>query len=658
MNKNITNIISNNNRFSLDDKIRIYKSFKISIIFIFALFIVLYMKKGEIPLIKKNNDHYLITSKNFTKDKLIFNLINHKSYYNHQFNLVQIYFKIQVFDSLQKLILPSDLTLNYNLHILCFIKINNTININSMAAIEEDKYFTCNEFFYLNEMIELGIIIYEIDNNHNIKKDYSIFNLGQIHLNSDFGNKNFKYLKNKDDYSSFPFETKNEKNMKKMEKLKKLYISKPLYGLKRNFIKKQNQWDFLNIYNEYFCFCVGFNCLNIEITKQCKYYFYLYLIDINSNIYKKTHYLLMDFIFKKYSSDDVYPIFEGMINHNLNAHYLTEKEEIYDKYCHQNNHCDLVIYANEKNYKINDEFLEKHFTLILKLKLVLSSVGVDINYINNLFYNIDYITYICIGHGVSYFKDYLYKQYYGPQNFDKILIPNSDILTSQAIHYGWKDQDIIKFNLPRWEKYNIENKSLNANSKVDSNSIFVMFTWRELKRRKKISYHYINNIINLLKNDQLINNLSKKNLTLYFTLHHQLFKYKNKFEKMNNVKYIEEDNIAECLSKTNLIVTDFSSIIFDMIYRRKPYIIYIPDLNDSKIKKIYNSHSYNVINKFKTNKYQFENVNFDINSTINKINYYIDNDFKLDDKLKEFYNKFNLKKGNIIDGFIKYILTF
>ena len=95
-----------------------------------------------------------------------------------------------------------------------------------------------------------------------------------------------------------------------------------------------------------------------------------------------------------------------------------------------------------------------------------------------------------------------------------------------------------------------------------------------------------------------------------------------------------------------------------MIYRRKPYIIYIPDLNESKIKKIYNSHSYNVINKFKINKYQFENVNFDINSTINKINYYIDNDFKLDDKLKEFYNKFNLKKGNIIDGFIKYILTF
>ena len=655
MKKNFANIISNDKRLPAVDKIKINKSIKISIIFIFSLFLVLYIKK-EMKDIKNTNDHYLIASKIFTKDKLIFNLTNHKIYYDYQFNLVHIYFKIQIFGSLKKPVLPSDLTLNYNLHILCFIKINNTININSLAAIEEDKYFTCNEFFYLNEIIEHGIIIYEIDNNHNIKKDYTIFNFGNIYLNSNFVNEHFKYLKNNNDYSSLSFETKDKNNLKKMEKLKSLYISKPIFELKRNFKKKKNQWDFLNIYNKYFCFCIGFNCLNTKISEQCKYYFYLYLIDINNDIYKKTDYLLMDFIFKKYTSDDVYPIFQGMINQNLNAHYLTEKEEIYDKYCHQNNSCDLVIYANEKNYKINDDFLEKHFTLILRLKLVLNSVGVDINFINNLFYNIDYITYICIGHGISYFKDYLYKKYYGPQNFDKLLIPNSDILISQAIHYGWKKEDIIKFNLPRWEKYNVESISLNEYSKIEANSIFIMFTWRELKRRKKISHFYINNIMNLLKNDQLINNLSKKNLTLYFTLHHQLYKYKNKFEKMSNVKYIEEDNIAECLSKTNLIVTDFSSIIFDMIYRRKPYIIYIPDLNDSKINKIYNRHSYDIINKFKTNEYKFENVNFDINSTINKINYYIHNDFKLDDKLIEFYNKFNFKKGNIIDGFIKYIL--
>ena len=35
-----------------------------------------------------------------------------------------------------------------------------------------------------------------------------------------------------------------------------------------------------------------------------------------------------------------------------------------------------------------------------------------ITQINNLFYNIEYITYICLGHGVSYLKDILYQDYY------------------------------------------------------------------------------------------------------------------------------------------------------------------------------------------------------------------------------------------------------
>ena len=97
----------------------------------------------------------------------------------------------------------------------------------------------------------------------------------------------------------------------------------------------------------------------------------------------------MDFILKKYSSDDVYPIFEKMINKKLNAHYLTAKEEIFTNYCLNKKMCDSIILVKENEYKINDNFLERHFTLILKLRQVLSSVGVDINYINN--YRIYYL---------------------------------------------------------------------------------------------------------------------------------------------------------------------------------------------------------------------------------------------------------------------------
>ena len=67
------------------------------------------------------------------------------------------------------------------------------------------------------------------------------------------------------------------------------------------------------------------------------------------------------------------------------------------------------------------------------------------------------------------------------------------------------------------------------------------------------------------------------------------------FDNHSNIKYIEEKDIADCLTKTNLLITDYSSIIFDMIYRRKPYIIFIPDANDPMIKNIYSERCYNVI---------------------------------------------------------------
>ena len=101
-----------------------------------------------------------------------------------------------------------------------------------------------------------------------------------------------------------------------------------------------------------------------------------------------------------------------------------------------------------------------------------------------------------------------------------------------------------------------------------------MFTWREIKKRRKISRYYIHNILDLINNKQIINNLRMHNLTLYMSLHHKLHKlhkFKNQFKTMKNIKYIYEKDISECLSKTQLVVTDYSSIIFDMIYRRKPY---------------------------------------------------------------------------------------
>ena len=107
-------------------------------------------------------------------------------------------------------------------------------------------------------------------------------------------------------------------------------------------------------------------------------------------------------------------------------------------------------------------------------------------------------------------------------------------------------------------------------------------------------------------------------------------------------------------SKTNLIVSDFSSVIFDLIYRRKPFVIYIPDLEDPKIKDLYIKDYYDLIESIKNGTIEFENKCFSINETINKIIYYINNNFSLEKNLEKFYNDFNFK-GKNINKFINYL---
>ena len=138
-----------------------------------------------------------------------------------------------------------------------------------------------------------------------------------------------------------------------------------------------------------------------------------------------------------------------------------------------------------------------------------------------------------------------------------------------------------------------------------------MFTWRALLNNKK-NNDYFNNIMELINNKILINELKKNNIGLYFTFHHQItqlafLKSINKY-----ITFINENEISNIICKSNLYVTDFSSIIFDFIYRQKPFIIFIPDSDYIKNKNYYNENYYKLINDLKENVIQFENKFFNV----------------------------------------------
>lgn len=608
-----------------------------------------------------NNKFYNFNYLNFGDNKIYyFKIINIRYSYSLKNKIGKIEYYIGFYDEKTKLIYPPDITFNNNLSLICNLQIkNDNISIDSLAGIKKNKYFNCIEYFNINEEIKFGIKIYDIIKNvaynYTILFTDKIFNYNTIKFRVDII---FDFLIINNNYVSL---LKYINNNKQSNKLKSSYIKYPLQSLKRNIILKGNTWKFENRFGDYFCFCNGKNCLKSKIDQNCKFHFYIYLIDNNRDLYLKTDYLFVDLIFSELSSDDVFPVFQKMKEQNYAVHYITEKINIYKQYCNKNSKCLTIIPITKGNYYNNGDFLQKYFTTILKSKAFISGKNNIYNGLSVLFYNIEYITYIGVGHGLCYFKDYLYKEnrLYGIQNNDKILIPPSKKIILLAKKYGWKDENIIKINLPRWDKYNNENFSNDDKNKFNQ-SILLMFTWRAIKKEKTISYHYINNTISLLTNNKLKNILDEYNITLYFSFHRFIInKHKNKYNNIisNNkyINFINQDEISDCIGKASLVISDFSSIIFDFIYRRKPFILYTPDANDPFIRNIYYKDYYQLIESLKNETIYFENKYFEINSVVDKIIYYIKNNFNIEESLEKFYDSFELNHGDNINNFIKYL---
>ena len=603
-------------------------------------YIITYNKKVN------NNTFNIFGSFRAFNSYFFFNLSSIKYYFSYKFNKVELEYSLQLFDVDNNLIIPSDLALYYNLHIFCSIKKAN-LNLQSLSNIFLNKYFNCIEYFDLNQQAKIGIkICNDLSNCLNInlfESNYFNYNyllsLNNYKFNSKYINKQYSLISKKVFNSN-----------RSLYLLKKSYISNPICSSKENAITFKNIWYFKNIYNHYFCFCKGKSCPYDQNFDDCKYYFYLSIIDKNKNLYKKTDYLFLDFLYANRAPGDAYFVFREMIKQNFSAYYLTERKDIYQEYYDNRTKFQKVIPIINKQYNITGNILEQYLPLFLRLKAVIS--GSEFFSKENIFLNINYITFICLGHGVNYFKPFLYEEYYGCKRYNKIILP-SDRIISIARQYGWKKKNIIKIGLPKWDLF--YNYSLIMKNKFETKCIFMMFTWRNLREGKNISSHYFNNIFKLLKSFRLRKILNQNRVTLYISLHHNLLNNQNSIKGKTKAKYVNQEDIVKCLMKCNLVISDFSSVIFDFMYRKKPFIIFIPDSDDNNIKDLYDDDYFNVINGLKNDSIPFVNKFFTVKDTIKTIIYYIKTNFNLDLKLKKFYKTFNLNHTNNINYFIQYL---
>ena len=125
------------------------------------------------------------------------------------------------------------------------------------------------------------------------------------------------------------------------------------------------------------------------------------------------------------------------------------------------------------------------------------------------------------------------------------------------------------------------------NQKTDSNRILIMPSWRAWFSEKTAqnskadadfaSSDYLRYWKSLLASEDLNRLIDKHELEIVFYPHRNMQKYLSYFEDINSkvkIASVKDYDVQELLKSSRLLITDYSSVFFDMIYMRKPIIFF------------------------------------------------------------------------------------
>ncbi len=150
------------------------------------------------------------------------------------------------------------------------------------------------------------------------------------------------------------------------------------------------------------------------------------------------------------------------------------------------------------------------------------------------------------------------------ENEKELFIDNSQF---------WEDE-MVSTGLARYDKLTVTEKN-------DGKYIWIMPTWRdwlvksESDFMKSDFYLYYSKV---LSDELLINALRDAGQKVIFSLHIEFEKYKPLFDKFENdvihITDMHEVKISKRVKDCSMIATDYSSIIFDVVYSNKPAVFF------------------------------------------------------------------------------------
>ena len=205
--------------------------------------------------------------------------------------------------------------------------------------------------------------------------------------------------------------------------------------------------------------------------------------------------------------------------------------------------------------------------------------------------------------------------------------------------YHYTEKEVWLTGLPRWDRLYEDSER----------RITIMPTWRKYLTRGRNpqtgGWHlipdfeesrYFTYYNSLLNDEKLISAAKKYGYKISFLPHPNIQPHVHLFTKHDDVDFFAGDvSYTDIYAHSDLIVTDYSSAVFDFAYMRKPLVYNFFDAD-----KFYSGGHTSSGGYFDDVKDSFGEVEYDLESTVNRIIEYMENGCQLKDMYRERIDKF------------------
>lgn len=244
------------------------------------------------------------------------------------------------------------------------------------------------------------------------------------------------------------------------------------------------------------------------------------------------------------------------------------------------------LFTTEQKEYLVEFGSDAHKLLYLSSEIIISSFfgreaispfateGEELNY-----YNIEHFRVIYMQHGVLHAT---FVNKYSAENArcDKVLVSSNFEVENLTQKYAYREEDLIKCGMPRYEFINRDTTA--------KNRILLAPSWRSYfaKNVTATTYHvneggfksseYYINFQKFLDSEKLVEILEKNDLILDVKMHPIINDIvSDLFEtKSERINFVHSDVNLE---DYKAFITDFSSFVFDYAYLNRPILYFVPD---------------------------------------------------------------------------------